>query len=95
MDPQKVSMTILAETMVQPSPLQSVIDRSMTVFAETTVQPAPLQTVIDRSMTVFEAVPVGVGQCRESLTSHFDYGHTTYGQMSLTTVNDKNLWTKL
>ena len=23
------------------------------------------------------------------------YGHTTYGHMSLTTVNDKNLWTKL
>ena len=22
------------------------------------------------------------------------YGHTTYGHMSLTTVNDKNLWTK-
>ena len=35
------------------------------------------------------------GQSRESLTIHFGYGHTTYGQMSLTTVNDKNLWTKL
>ena len=23
------------------------------------------------------------------------YGHTTYGHMSLTTVNDKKLWTKL
>ena len=43
----------------------------------------------------FEAVPLGAGQSRESLTYHFDYGHTTYGQMSLTTVNDKNLWTKL
>ena len=76
-------------------PSKSVIDQSMTVLAETMVQPAPLQTVIDQSMTNFEAVPVGVGQCRESLTSHFDYGHTTYGQMSFTTVNDKNLWTKL
>ena len=43
----------------------------------------------------FEAVPLGAGQSRESLTYHFDYGHTTYGQMSLTTVNDKILWTKL
>ena len=88
-------MTVLTETMVQPAPLQTVIDQSMTVLAETMVQPAPLQTVIDQSMTNFEAVPVGVGQCRESLTSHFDYGYTTYGQMSLITVNDKNLWTKL
>ena len=46
-------MTILAETMVQPAPLQTVIDRSMTILAETMVQPAPLQNVIDRSMTVF------------------------------------------
>ena len=50
-------MTVLAETMVQPAPLQSVIDWSMTVFAvtlaETMVHPAALQTVIDRSMTVF------------------------------------------
>ena len=45
-------------------------------------------------MTIFEAVQLGVGQSRESLTDLFDYGHTTYGQMSLTTVNDKNLWTK-
>ena len=43
----------MAETMVQPAPLQAVIDRSMTILAETMVQPAPLQTVIDRSMTVF------------------------------------------
>ena len=61
---------------------------SVETMAETMVQPAPLQTVIDRSMTIFEAVPLGVGQCRESLTYHFGYGHTTYGQMSLTTVND-------
>ena len=53
------------------------------------------KNVIDQSMTIFEAVPSGVGQSRESLTYHFDYGQTTYGQMSLTTVNDKNLWTKL
>ena len=61
------------------------------------------KTVIDQSMTFsvrlhishFEAVPLGAGQSRESLTYHFDYGHTTYGQMSLTTVNDKILWTKL
>ena len=50
-------MTVLAETMVQPAPLQSVIDWSITVFAvtlaETMVHPAPLQTVIDRSMTFF------------------------------------------
>ena len=46
-------------------------------------------------MTIFEAVQLGVGQSRESLTDLFDYGHTTYGQMSLTTVNDKKLWTKL
>ena len=46
-------------------------------------------------MTFFEAVPLGVGQGRESLIYHFGYGHTTYGQMSLTTVNDKNLWTNL
>ena len=50
-------MTVWAETMVQPAPLQSVIDWSMTVFAvtmaETMVHPAPLQTVIDRSMTFF------------------------------------------
>ena len=46
-------------------------------------------------MTIFEAVPLGVGQSRESLTYNFGYGHTTYGQMSFTTVNDKNLWTKL
>ena len=88
-------MTVWAETMVQPAPLQTVIDQSMTVLAETMVQPAPLQTVIDQSMTNFEAVPVGFGQSRESLTYLFDYGHTTYGQMSFTTVNDKNLWTKL
>ena len=50
-------MTVWAETMVQPAPLQSVIDWSMTVFAvtlaETMVHPAALQTVIDRSMTFF------------------------------------------
>ena len=50
-------MTIWAETMVQPAPLQSVIDWSMTVLAvtlaETMVHPAALQTVIDRSMTAF------------------------------------------
>ena len=50
-------MIIWAETMVQPAPLQIVIDWSMTVFAvtlaETMVHPAALQTVIDRSMTVF------------------------------------------
>ena len=50
-------MTIWAETMVQPAPLQSVIDWSMTAFAvtlaETMVHPAALQTVIDRSMTAF------------------------------------------
>ena len=40
-------------------------------------------------------VRLGFGQSRESLTYLFDYGHTTYGQMSFTTVNDKNLWTKL
>ena len=43
--------------MVQPAPLQTVIDRSMTVWAETMaetlVQPAPLQSVIDWSTTVF------------------------------------------
>ena len=53
-------MTIWAETMVQPAPLQSVIDWSMTVFAvtlaETMVHPAALQTVIDRSMTVLVGV---------------------------------------
>ena len=38
-------MTVLAETMVQPAPLQSVIDWSMTVLAETMVEPAPLQKV--------------------------------------------------
>ena len=43
----------MAETMVQPAPLQAVIDRSMTILAETMVQPAPLQTVTDWSMTVF------------------------------------------
>ena len=53
----------------------------MTVLAETMVQPAPLQTVIDQSMTNFEAVPVGFGQSRESLTYLFDYGHTTYGHI--------------
>ena len=50
-------MTVWAETMVHPAPLQSVIDWSMTVFAvtmaETMGHPAPLQTVIDRSMTFF------------------------------------------
>ena len=46
-------MTIWAETMVGPAPLQNVIDRSMTVLAETMVGPAPLQNVIDQSMTVF------------------------------------------
>ena len=45
-------MTVLAETMVGPAPLQNVIDRSMTVLAETMVQPAPLQSVIDWSMTL-------------------------------------------
>ena len=53
------------------------------------------KNVIDRSMTIFEAVPLGVGQSRESFIYHFGYGHTTYGQISFTTVNDKNLWTKL
>ena len=52
-----VSAATMAETMVQPAPLESVIDWSMTVFAvtlaETMVHPAALQTVIDRSMTVF------------------------------------------
>ena len=60
-----------------------------------TILEASFEIVIDRSMTIFEAVPLGVGQSRESLTYHIDYGHTTYGQMSLTTVNDKSLWTKL
>ena len=50
-------MTVLAETMVQPAPLQSVIDWSMTVFAvtlaQTMVHPAALKSVIDRSMTAF------------------------------------------
>ena len=36
-------MTVLAETMVQPAPLKTVIDRSMTILAETMVEPAPLQ----------------------------------------------------
>ena len=60
-----------------------------------TILKQPSKNVIDWSMTIFEAVSLGVGQSRESLTYHFDYGHTTYGQMSFTTVNDKNLWTKL
>ena len=60
-----------------------------------TIWKASFEIVIDWPMTIFEAVPLGVGQSRESLTIHFGYGHTTYGQMSLTTVNDKNLWTKL
>ena len=68
---------------------KNVIDQSMTILKQ------PSKNVIDWSMTIFEAVSLGVGQSRESLTYHFGYGHTTYGQMSLTTVNDKNLWTKL
>ena len=56
-------MTVLAETMLQPAPLQSVIDWSMTVFAvtlaETMVHPAALQTVIDRSMTIFARIGNG------------------------------------
>ena len=48
-----MSMTVWAETMVGPAPLQTVIDQSMTVLAETMVGPAPLQNDIDRSMTVF------------------------------------------
>ena len=64
---------------------ENVIDWSMTVLEESS------KTVNDN----FEAVPLGAGQSRESLTYLFDYGHTTYGQMSFTTVNDKNLWTKL
>ena len=59
-------MTVLAETMVQPAPLQSVIDWSMTVFAvtlaETMVHPAALQTVIDRSMTIFARIGNGLSQ---------------------------------
>ena len=39
-------MTVLAETMVEPAPLQNVIDRSMTVLEQ------PLKSVIDRSRTV-------------------------------------------
>ena len=49
-------MTVWAETMVQPAPLQTVIDQSMTVLTETMVQPAPLLTVIDWSMTVLDFV---------------------------------------
>ena len=47
-------MTIWAETMVQPAPLQIVIDRSMTVCrgVDTMWGGAPLQNVIDRSMTI-------------------------------------------
>ena len=48
-----VSAVTMAETMVGPAPLQTVIDQSMTILAETMVGPAPLQNVIDRSMTVF------------------------------------------
>ena len=40
-----VSAVTMAETMVQPAPLQTVIDQSMTVLAETMVEPAPLQKV--------------------------------------------------
>ena len=66
-----------------------VIDWSMTILK------ASFEIVIDWSMTILKAVRLGFGQSRESLTYLFDYGHTTYGQMSFTTVNDKNLWTKL
>ena len=84
---------------------KNVIDRSITIFVcirnglsqkiVIDIGQNLKKNVINRSMTIFEAVPLGVGQSRESLTYHFGYGHTTYGQMSLTTVNDKNLWTKL
>ena len=35
-----------------------------------------------------------VRSCLKQRIMHV-YGHTTYGHMSLTTVNDKSLWTKL
>ena len=66
-----------------------VIDWSMTILK------ASFEIVIDWSMIILKAVRLGFGQSRESLTYLFDYGHTTYGQISFTTVNDKNLWTKL
>ena len=98
-----LSQKIVNDNLKQLS--KNVIDRSITIFVcirnglsqkiVIDIGQNLKKNVINRSMTIFEAVPLGVGQSRESLTYHFGYGHTTYGQMSLTTVNDKNLWTKL
>ena len=84
------SMTILKQ------PYKNVIDWSMTIFVRIR-NGLSQKIVIDRSMTILASsmVSFGVVQSRESLTYHFGYGHTAYGQMSLTTVNDKKLWTKL
>ena len=42
----------------------------------------------------FSGSPVPIGCCLKQRIIPL-YGHTTYGHMSLTTVNDKSLWTKL
>ena len=44
-------------------------------------------------MTIFWQ-PWSIGSCLKQRIIPL-YGHTTYGHMSLTTVNDKSLWTKL
>ena len=42
----------------------------------------------------FFGSPGPIGSCLKQRIIPL-YGHTTYGHMSLTTVNDKSLWTKL
>ena len=42
----------------------------------------------------FSGSPGPIGSCLKQRIIPL-YGHTTYGHMSLTTVNDKSLWTKL
>ena len=89
------------------APLQIVIDRSMTVLKQQSKNVIDWsitifasirnglsqKIVIDWSMTIFWQ-PWSIGSCLKQRIIPL-YGHTTYGHMSLTTVNDKSLWTKL
>ena len=70
-----------------------VIDWSMTISARIG-NGLSQKIVIDWSMTIFWQLFGPIGSCLKQRIIPL-YGHTTYGHMSLTTVNDKSLWTKL